>query len=221
MIESPQLLDVIAAGARFAVGGLLIVAGLAKLGDRDHFSVSLRRFPIANRLLVTDYRARLGASGLAVAEVLSGMAFMTGYGIRVTALVILILLSVFSLAVSIVLLSGQRIPCGCFGSVSSDPVTSAALVRNAVLIGLTCLGYTFRPLSLDALLSDQLPSATLVGFLLIASQIAALTAGVWGLSRLRSVPGYVRHVPKLPVGSLGMIWEGMPEVPRRVRRRQV
>jgi uncharacterized membrane protein YphA (DoxX/SURF4 family) len=220
VIESPQLSDFIAAGARFAVGGLLLVAGLAKLGDRDRFSVSLRGFPFMSRLLVTDRRARLGASGLAMVEALSGMAFMIGYGIRVTAVVILILLSVFSLAVSLVLLRGQRMPCGCFGSASSEPVTSVALVRNAVLIGLTFLGFAFRSLSLDAFLTNQLSGAALGGFLLIASQIVALTAGVWGLSRLRSVPGYVRHVPKLPAGSLGMIWEGMPEVRRRARRRE-
>ncbi|MDQ1396825.1 MAG: hypothetical protein QOG64_2084 [Acidimicrobiaceae bacterium] len=111
---------------RIVVGGLLLVSGTAKL-RQPAWPATARQFgtPAVVVPLLPWLELVLGA--LLVAQI----------GGRWTALGALALLVVFTAAVGVQLARGRRVPCGCFGQSSTDPVSIITIARNVALSALT------------------------------------------------------------------------------------
>ncbi len=145
-----SLASYLLATARFAVGGVFVIAGAAKLGNRDSFATVLRAFPVARRLL-RNRSARLSATILPTVEIVSGGAFASGVFVRPAMFLILTLLLAFSLALTLALIRHESLTCGCFGSVRQDPARWSDLGRNLALALLTIVGGLGTTLSVDGL----------------------------------------------------------------------
>lgn len=121
-----------------SVGGLLAtqwvgltfaLASAAKLLDRAAAVSAVERFQLLPKGV-----ARIVGSILPWIELLLGVSLIVGVASRTAAIVAISLLVVFTIAQATVLVQGRRVECGCFGSLSSEPVRLRDIVNNAFLI---------------------------------------------------------------------------------------
>ncbi|MCL4809152.1 MAG: DoxX family membrane protein [Thermoanaerobaculia bacterium] len=94
---------------QIALGVFFIVAALPKIADPPSFA-----HMIYNYRLVPGPLVNLVALALPWAELLMGMALICGIWRRTAALLVGVLLLVFIVAISVNLLRGNAIDCGCF-----------------------------------------------------------------------------------------------------------
>ncbi|HEX2063289.1 MAG TPA: MauE/DoxX family redox-associated membrane protein [Acidimicrobiales bacterium] len=111
--------------ARIALGLVLMWAGTAKL-VQPAWPATAASFGAPSWLIPV----------LPWAELVLGSLLVPGVGLPWTALVALVLLATFTVAVAVKLGKGADVPCGCFGETSAAPVRWDSLVRNLVLCGL-------------------------------------------------------------------------------------
>ena len=129
-----ELLPLVESVGRVAAGGILLVAGAAKLkiGPRT-FAQAIRSYRLLPGRLATP-----AAHAIPVLELVIGTALLTGTLVRISALAGAVLLFTFSLAIAIALARGQRNACGCGLATSAgrDAISRPLLARNAVLTAL-------------------------------------------------------------------------------------
>lgn len=105
-----------------------VVAGAAKLRDREGTRQTLQDFGVADR-----FSASL-ATVLPVAELLVAALLVVPFTMRIGAAGAFVLLSVFLGGILQNLSRGKRPACNCFGQVHSTPIGARTIVRNAALM---------------------------------------------------------------------------------------
>jgi hypothetical protein len=120
--------SVVAGMAEQLVGLIFLIAGAGKLLARVPAAQSIEAYR-----LLPEPVARLVGLVLPVVELVIASSLLTGFLADWTALGALGLLLVFSVAQASVLLRGQEVPCGCFGSLSSRPVRWGNVLSNLAL----------------------------------------------------------------------------------------
>jgi peroxiredoxin len=121
---------------RVLLGGILIIAGAAKLANRVETRHALRSFGTPDRLVPAL------SWFLPVAELLCGAGVMVPATARWGAVGALGLLIVFLAAIAWNLMRGRRPDCRCFGHLHSAPIGWRMVTRNLALgtvAGLTVL----------------------------------------------------------------------------------
>lgn len=155
---------------RFVLGTVFLLAGLAKLPRRGKFEQAVRGYE-----LVPGRLARPVALVLPPVELAGGSLLVLGLGTGVVASCLAALLLVFAGAVSVNLLRGRSIDCGCFGSVAEKRITWLTVARNAVFIGVALLVAVASPPSLAIAQgiggggAASISSVDTVGFLIVGS----------------------------------------------------
>ena len=168
-----ELTPIVGLLARIIIGAVLLVAGVRKLRNQAAFAQSLQPY----RLLPA--RARVPFSlGLPAAEVLVGIAVLSGLQTNVTAVAAAAMFISFSVATMTTFgLRGQT-DCGCFGGATRLAPASLSLGRNVALIVLAAVVWAADSLSGgDVLL--------LVAFVASASAFA-LSSAPWKLDLPRA-----------------------------------
>jgi uncharacterized membrane protein YphA (DoxX/SURF4 family) len=124
---------------RLILGGLFIVAGLAKLRDPAAFATE-----VANYHLFSE-AAPLLAATLPAVELVAGLALISGPSRwrRSAALLLSGLMVVFTAALTLVVVRGINISCGCFGG-DTGPITWLTVARDFALLGVA-LALLFEP----------------------------------------------------------------------------
>ncbi len=127
---------------RFIIGFTFIYAGLEKIMNPAEFAIVIKNYRILPDILVN-----LFAIILPWIELLAGIAIFIGFYHRGGNLIILALLIVFALAISINLIRGVDISCGCKTPwQSTDNINVLKLLEEIVLI-LLCLQLFFHSTS--------------------------------------------------------------------------
>jgi hypothetical protein len=108
---------------------VFLIAGASKLFAPVRTRESVEEYgllpaPVAGPLAILLPWMELAIAGFLLMRVLSDYALLTGAS----------LLGVFTLAQALVLLRGQSVACGCFGSMSTGPVRWLNAATNLVLI---------------------------------------------------------------------------------------
>jgi hypothetical protein len=98
----------------------------------------------AYRLLPSPVARFLGFA-LPWVELLIAASLLSGILAGLAAMVGLALLALFSLAQATVLLRGQQVPCGCFGSLSTRPVQWTNIASNLGLIACCLISLVALP----------------------------------------------------------------------------
>ena len=114
---------------RLSLGGLLVLAGLSKLADRAGF-----RQAVADYQLLPAALERPFATALPWIETELGALLLLGLATTAVAALAAPLFLCFALAIAINLARGRSFDCHCFGSVQSDPIGWAALLRSTALV---------------------------------------------------------------------------------------
>ncbi len=119
--------------ARIVLAAIFLVAALGKLRDGAGTRQAMRDFGAPAALAGTLALVLPALELTAAALLLIDATAVAG------AVVSLVLLAVFSIAVARVLARGEAPDCHCFGQISSQPASWRTLARNAVLAALAVL----------------------------------------------------------------------------------
>lgn len=95
---------------RLVVGGVWVVAGLAKLPDPQASIRAVRAYELLPEAVVPTV-----GYGLPVLEIAVGLLLLVGLGTRVAALLSAVLFAAFVVGISAAWARGLQIDCGCFG----------------------------------------------------------------------------------------------------------
>jgi putative oxidoreductase len=122
--------------ARWLMGGIFIISGLAKINDPVNFLLTIREF----RLLPGGVEIIL-ALFLPWLEFILGLSLAFGLLYKTSAWMIACLNGFFALALVSILVRGIEIDCGCFGLMADilhlpDRADWRAVLRNLVFTGI-------------------------------------------------------------------------------------
>ncbi len=126
---------------RLALAAVFLVSGCAKLADLAGTRRAIAAFGAPSRWV--------GALTLVlpIAELVAAAALLAPRTARLGALLTLVLLATFTIAIAINLARGRRPECHCFGQIHSEPIGSGALIRNgaiaAIAIAIVVIGANY------------------------------------------------------------------------------
>ncbi|MBI3468104.1 MAG: hypothetical protein HY000_34290 [Planctomycetes bacterium] len=175
------------------VGSVFLLASLSKLLDQSDAVESVERYG----LLPTRFAHLLGRF-LPWLELAIAFSLLTGVSGRCGAITAIAMLVAFSVAQTLVLLRGQEVPCGCFGTVSSRSVGSGNVLTNLVLVVCSVLALrlfdgwlTFQWIG-DAVVSEANASMSSGDLLFIQVAVAAALIQFQSLRQVFDNRGYQR-----------------------------
>lgn len=113
---------------RLIVGGLLLLAGVTKLVDRDGFRDAVAEYKILPAALERPF-----ALAVPLLETALGILLLLGLGTPFAAALATPLFLSFGLAIGLNLARGRDFNCHCFGAVQSEQIGWPALVRSLAL----------------------------------------------------------------------------------------
>jgi uncharacterized membrane protein YphA (DoxX/SURF4 family) len=122
-----------------AIGLVLIVAALPKIGDMSSFATAVHNFRIVP--VVTE---NLLAMMLPWIELVAGLALILGFRARAGGVIATALMGVFLVAILAAMVRGLDIECGCFGTADAAKVGFAKLAENTTYVVLAVVA-TLRP----------------------------------------------------------------------------
>lgn len=135
---------------RVACGCLMVLASYDKLGDAAHFSKAVENYQVLPAAMVP-----LAAVVIPWLEFFTGLCLALGWRFRAAALVMCLLMAVYSLSLSINLLRGVEMNCSCFSKDSLEKITWWTVLRDLLLLFMGWIAMTSRSslASLEDLLS--------------------------------------------------------------------
>jgi uncharacterized membrane protein YphA (DoxX/SURF4 family) len=173
---------------RFLIGAIFLFAGLAKLATRPQFAAAVHRYA-----LLPQHLEHPVALWLPFAELLGGLLLLVGLGVVYASAGIAVVLLIFSFAVGISLLRGERFDCGCRALGAPRTIGWPLVGRNALLATMAVLTAIQAPraFALDAAFgrsASTVSSSDAFALLLAAcSSVLVLTLVQEAISLKRSV----------------------------------
>lgn len=110
MLANPRHRDVVGLLARLVLGGVVLVAGLLKVGELETSARAVRAY----QLVPYDVAGTIGYA-LPILEVAVGVLLVLGLFTRGSAVVAGFLMVVFIIGIASAWARGLSIDCGCFG----------------------------------------------------------------------------------------------------------
>ena len=120
----------VALAARLVLAAIFLIAGLAKLADRQGSRTALEGFGVRARL------ARPVGIALPVAELVTAVALVVPATAWSGAVAAAALVGLFIAGIAVSLARGVEPDCHCFGQLHSEPVGWRTLARNLALLAL-------------------------------------------------------------------------------------
>ncbi len=124
--------------ARWLLAGILLVAGISKLFDREGFVQAVEAYQILPARL-----SRMFALILPYLEITVAFFLLIGLATRLVAVLAILLFITFIITLGINLLRGKDLDCHCFGKLYQEKIGLATLSRNFILMLLAALVLTF------------------------------------------------------------------------------
>lgn len=110
---------------RVMLGGVLLLAGVTKLADREAFPLAVAEYDVLPPGLVRPFAALLPFVELAL-----GVLLLVGLATAAAGALAVPLFLAFAFAIGVNLLRGRSFDCHCFGAVQSDPIGFGSLLRS-------------------------------------------------------------------------------------------
>ena len=170
-------MEEVALGIRFALAELFLLAGLSKLPRLPEFEQAVRRYE-----LLPEAASRRVARAVPVVELVTGTLLAVGFGITVAAVALAAALAAFTVAISINLIRGRDIDCGCFSATAPRRITWRTVGRNIIFAAGALYVAVAHPagLSLDAAFgwAEVTTSADAAVAVLISATVGVAAAGL-------------------------------------------
>ncbi|HSR19002.1 MAG TPA: MauE/DoxX family redox-associated membrane protein [Ignavibacteriaceae bacterium] len=132
--------------ARFLLGFIFIYAAVEKINDPGSFAVSINNYKLLPIFIINIISVILPWI-----ELTAGMLLVIGISVRESSFITSIFLLIFIFAVSISLLRGLDINCGCFGTAGGSKIGIQKIVENLLLLILSVYLFFFGSGSLTLL----------------------------------------------------------------------
>lgn len=132
--RSISMLHTIQLISRYSVGIILLVGSISKLANMEWFIGVLRRYNLAPR----DSDVVM-ALAIAIAELALGLFLIAGEWLPWSVYIALFLFLIFTVAITINLIRGRFIECGCGGFWKRGTIGWQLVLRNLGLSGLALL----------------------------------------------------------------------------------
>ena len=120
-------------GSQIVMGVVFAWSALAKLGDLHGFADQVHNFR-----MMPIFAENIVALSLPWIELVAALALILNIRSRSGAVVVTGLLAVFTVAVSVALIRGLDIECGCFGTSDASRVGLVKITQN---LGMLVLGW--------------------------------------------------------------------------------
>ena len=114
---------------RIVLAMIFIYAGMEKISDTNGFSISINNYKILPLFSVNIF-----AITLPWLELTTGILLLFGIKVKENSFIISVLLIIFIIAISISLIRGLNIDCGCFGTVSGTKIGVNKIIEDLVLL---------------------------------------------------------------------------------------
>lgn len=114
---------------RLFIGGMFVFAAWDKVLEPAGFAMSVRGYKI-----IPFAFSNLFALGVSWTELVAGIMLILGIFTRKAAGAIAILLAMFIVAITMVIVRGMTVDCGCFGSEGGSSTSWLLVVRNLALL---------------------------------------------------------------------------------------
>ena len=166
--------------APLVCSAVLLLSGLAKLGDVDGTQASFAAMRVPQPLTATPVVRAVPAAEIALGALL---LVCWGWALAVVGAAVTALFAVYWVLVLRVVRSGEDVDCGCFGSVGDAKVTGSTLARNSLLVLLAgaATAYGAAGSGVVPMLRDLGPGEA--WWLLMSAAAAATAVLVVGLRR--------------------------------------
>jgi len=171
--------------ASFAVGLTFLVSGASKLRTPGPFVLAVLEYRVLPARL-----ARIYGRALPFAEVICGLALVTGLWPVAAGGFAMILFASFLVAVTINLARGRRLDCHCFGSDRGEPIGWTTLLRLGVLLPCAvaaAVGRGAGPLARP--LADTLPVLLLGVAIALGLHLVGAAPALWRIWHTPAVRG--------------------------------
>ncbi len=113
--------------SRIALGALFIYSGYVKIASYPQFAADLTRYQLFPDMLILPL-----SKYFPWAEIILGLGMVAGWKLRYFAMATAVLLSMFTIILTITYLRGIEANCGCFGS--GDPISPLTIARDALIL---------------------------------------------------------------------------------------
>lgn len=124
--------------ARLFIALIFIFSGIEKISSPDRFAES-----IINYKLFPIFSINIFAIVISWLELTTGMLLLFGIWIKENAAILEVLLFLFTLLVSVSVMRGLNIDCGCFGTRFAERIGLVKIGENILLMFITYLLYKF------------------------------------------------------------------------------
>jgi uncharacterized membrane protein YphA (DoxX/SURF4 family) len=122
-VKSSRILDIVGTVARLGLAAVWLISGTLKAIDPDQTYVAVKAYDVLPKSSL-----EVVAALLPWVEIAFGVLLLAGAGIRIVAVLSLLLLAVFMAGVAQAWARGLAIDCGCFGGGGAvDPGDTAYL----------------------------------------------------------------------------------------------
>ncbi len=116
---------------RVVLGFVFIYAGLEKALMPDSFAKS-----ISNYQLLPELTINLFAIILPWIELVCGILLIFGISVKENSMILSLLLSIFIIMITISVIRGLNIDCGCFGTTGGAKVGITKIIENLILLAI-------------------------------------------------------------------------------------
>lgn len=131
MTLSPRLRTALLVLFRFVLGGVFVYAGINKILDPGGFAQSIYNYQIMPEFLIHP-----AALVMPWVEVIAGTALLFRWWTGGASFILSLLMLTFLVALSITLVRGIDISCGCFSSAGEGKISWFYLVRDFTLFAM-------------------------------------------------------------------------------------
>lgn len=108
---------------QLTTGGMFLFAAILKLPNLQGFQATLGAYAILPKQVIRE-----AALLLVLTEAVVGLLLIVGKAVTTASVLALVMIAIFASGVTVNLLRGRSIECGCFGT-SSDVISARSLVR--------------------------------------------------------------------------------------------
>lgn len=174
---------------RFVISLIFVLAGVSKFRDRPGFQKAVEEY----RLLPPNATPSV-VRWLPVMELTAGLMLALGVAQRPVAVALILLLTVFGVAVGANLVRGRRIDCGCLAATGGHRISWWTVVRNLGLIGLAAMVWRWPSASLTPLSSTatDMPATDASAAIALSSVIVVLVLLIGEAGRLHRLVAATR-----------------------------
>lgn len=140
--------------ARVYLGAVFLLACLHKIRNPQAFAIDIATYQILPLGVVN-----VMAIVLPWVELVSGLMLIMGFRTRAATLLVSAMMVMFTMAISIALLRGLELSCGCFASqgAADDPISLRTVLRDSawLVLCLYIMVFDRAPMGLDSWLEQR------------------------------------------------------------------